>query len=363
MNGNGRDVVRHYYNEFDPKAAGWLRSLISAGLIPEGVVDERSITEVQPADLMGYVQHHFFAGIGGWSLALRLAGWPAGRRVWTGSCPCQPFSTAGKRKGKEDERHLWPVWFDLIRGYNAISQREPVPVFGEQVASAIRHGWLDGVCGDMEGENYTVGHAVLGAHSLGAPHIRQRLYWVGAPNSRRWSKGWLTPKAARYRSTTESAGGVSGLGIAIQQGLEGHSGDVRDGHEPRRLAAGEAGSTATASTVSGVVNTTGTGQRSGQSRCDSKSRIVVAGAESRGNSFDTGAANHWSDFDLIPCRDGKTRRVKSGVCCLAHGIPGRVAQLRGLGNAIVPQVASEFIQAYMQTGHALTSSSPAAGGG
>ena len=88
-----------YYNEHDPKAAAWLRELIQAGEIPAGDVDERSIVEVQPADLARYTQCHFFAGIGGWSYALRLAGWPTDRPVWTGSCPCQPFSSAGKSGG------------------------------------------------------------------------------------------------------------------------------------------------------------------------------------------------------------------------------------------------------------------------
>ena len=78
----------NYYNEYDPKAAAWLRELIAAKLIPAGVVDERSITEISPHDLSDYTQCHFFAGIGGWSLALELAGWPASRPVWTGSCPC-----------------------------------------------------------------------------------------------------------------------------------------------------------------------------------------------------------------------------------------------------------------------------------
>lgn len=65
-----------YYNEFDPFAAKWLRNLIDAGLIAPGIVDDRSITDVTPADLEGFKQCHFFAGIGGWSLALRLAGVP-----------------------------------------------------------------------------------------------------------------------------------------------------------------------------------------------------------------------------------------------------------------------------------------------
>ena len=60
-----------YYNENDPKAAAWLRELIRGGHIADGVVDERSIEDVLPSDLAGYTQHHFFAGIGGWSYALR----------------------------------------------------------------------------------------------------------------------------------------------------------------------------------------------------------------------------------------------------------------------------------------------------
>lgn len=127
----------NYYNEHDQKTAAWLRSLILAGAIPDGHVDERSIADVHPSDLKGYTQCHFFAGIGGWSYALQLAGWLSDRPVWTGSCPCQPFSTAGKGLAQADERHLWPVFFDLIR------QRRPPIVFGEQVASAAVVGHSD----------------------------------------------------------------------------------------------------------------------------------------------------------------------------------------------------------------------------
>ena len=162
----------NYYNEIDDKAAAWLRELVSQKLIPAGDVDTRSIAEVKAHELKGYTQCHFFAGIAGWPLALQLAGWPADRPVWTGSCPCQPFSTAGKGLAQADERHLWPVFFDLIR------QCRPEHVFGEQVASAIGKGWLDGISADLESEGYACGAAVLGAHSVGAPHIRQRLYWV-----------------------------------------------------------------------------------------------------------------------------------------------------------------------------------------
>jgi DNA (cytosine-5)-methyltransferase 1 len=137
--------MKAYYNEIDPFCAQWLRNLIDAGHIAPGDVDNRSIEDVRPDDLKGYAQCHFFAGIGVWSLALRRAGWPDERPVWSGSCPCQSFSAAGKRKGFADERHLWPTWFHLI------AQRRPPVVFGEQVASKDGYAWLDLVQTDMEG--------------------------------------------------------------------------------------------------------------------------------------------------------------------------------------------------------------------
>ena len=165
-----------YYNEWDPFMAQWLRKLIEAGHLPPGDVDERDIREITPDDLKGYTQHHFFAGVGGWSEALFLAGWPADRPVWTGSCPCQPFSTAGKGLGEKDERHLWPVWFQLIR------KCQPSTVFGEQVASKAGREWLSGVRTDLETVGYAVGAADLCAASVGSPQIRQRLWWMGIAN-------------------------------------------------------------------------------------------------------------------------------------------------------------------------------------
>ena len=161
-----------YYNEFDPKVAAWLRELIADGLIAHGEVDERSIVDVAASDLKGFAQHHFFAGIGGWSYALRLAGWPDDQPVWTASLPCQPFSAAGKGLGKQDERHLLPHFVSLV------AQCRPTVLFGEQVSAAIKHGWLDDLYAEMEANNYAVGSIVIGAHSIGAAHIRQRLYWV-----------------------------------------------------------------------------------------------------------------------------------------------------------------------------------------
>ncbi len=303
-----------YYNEHDKHAAAWLRELIRRGLIADGVVDERSIVDVRPSDLAGFAQCHFFAGIGGWSLALRLAGWRDDRHVWTGSCPCQPFSAAGAGKGKSDDRHLWPVFFALIK------ERAPGIVFGEQVASALVVGavgggaqaqdgpvWLDGVFADLEAAGYACGASVLGAHSVGAPHIRQRLYWVADSRSVRCDKG-LARDGRREESARGESGEVSdrrcGMGHAEFTRLEGHAGHGDDRDEPRRLDPLASGSTA------------------------------AAGGDS------------WSRFDLIPCGDGKTRRIEPGLAPLVTGISARVVRLRGYGNAIVPQVAAEFIRAF-----------------
>lgn len=168
-----------YYNEIDPFAAQWLRNLIAAGHIAPGVVDERSIEDVTPDDLRGFTQCHFFAGVGVWSFALRRAGWPDDKSVWTGSCPCQPFSAAGKGNGFADERHLWPAFFHLI------SECKPGVIFGEQVASKDGLGWLDLVQADLEATNYAIGAVDLCAAGFGAPHIRQRLFWVGYANNQR----------------------------------------------------------------------------------------------------------------------------------------------------------------------------------
>lgn len=161
-----------YYNEIDPFAAQWLRNLIAAGHIAPGEVDERSIEDVTPDDLRGFTQCHFFAGIGVWSHSLRLAGWPDDRPVWTGSCPCQPFSAAGKGDGFADERHLWPHFFHLI------SERRPQHVFGEQVAAGNANVWFDLVQADTEGMGYAFGLVPFTSAGIGAPHIRERAYWV-----------------------------------------------------------------------------------------------------------------------------------------------------------------------------------------
>jgi DNA (cytosine-5)-methyltransferase 1 len=325
-----------YYNENDPKAAAWLRELIKARLIADGEVDERSITDVQPGDLAGFVQCHFFAGIGGWSYAMRLAGWPDERPGWTGSCPCQPFSVAGTQAGGADPRHLWPAWFRLIR------KRRPVVVFGEQVESAIGHGWIDLVQDDLEGEDYACGPVGLPSAGVGAYDNRPRLWFVADDNHARLEARRSDAQRAhgwQSRRSLEPGGAVGCVadssGSEWRANAEGwghviHGANARRQEAPSRFAVDcEAGELADAY---------------GGKPCD--------GGVQRGRGYlqqsQDEAPGFWSDAEWIPCTDGKWRPVEPGTFPLAHGIPARVGRLRGYGNAINPWVAKEVIAAYME---------------
>jgi DNA (cytosine-5)-methyltransferase 1 len=275
-----------YYNEIDPYAAQWLRNLIAAEHIASGDVDDRSIKDVQVEDLKGYTQCHFFAGIGGWSYALRLAGWPDDKPVWTGSCPCQPFSVAGKQKGVNDERHLWPDWFNLIQ------KCKPAVIFGEQVAQAKL--WLDGVFFDLENENYSCGAAILPACSVDAPHRRDRIWFMA--NASGEGRQQIPCGPYGYESTNERRSTEQHNIIASFD--ESFMADTNGCHSvwwsgPLQVGWNTIEGKATASSI--------------------------------------GKGTQW--------------RIKPGISLLVNGVPNRVERLCAYGNAIVPQVAAEFIKA------------------
>jgi len=308
-----------YYNEIDPYAAQWLRNLIDGGHIARGDVDERSIVDVCADDLRGYDQCHFFAGIGGWSRGLRLAGWDDNTPAFTASCPCQPLSGAGKRKGHADERHLWPAF------YRIVAECSPSIIFGEQVASKDGREWFAGVRADLEALGYACGGADLCAASVGAPHIRQRLYWMADARSQRRQQiagSPLSDEGADGRRSKENHEPSSGgEGLAAADGGDSSAAWLQSGRQQRQQ------------------------QKDGRD-CEGLGNAAGDRWPHEGKRSATGHS-HWSDALWEGSQETGWRRVKSGLCILVDGVPGRLDQLRALGNAIVPQVAAEFIGAAM----------------
>jgi DNA (cytosine-5)-methyltransferase 1 len=393
-----------YYNDNDPFVCEWARELIKAGLVPDGEVDERPIQEVQPNEIRDFVQCHFFSGILGWPYALGLAGWPADRPVWTGSCPCQPFSVAGKCRRHADNRHLWPAWARLL------AECRPPIVFGEQVASRAGRLWLAAVRADLEGMGYAVGAADLCAAGVGAPHIRQRLWFVADANTgddkRRQSDGPRIHESEIGKGTDDHTSGrgstslladaerdTRGTGRTAIESRESdgaasagpHAESGRRG-DPRGLAdplpagrpegrAGTGNGPAASDGKSGELGYPES-ERRGEARDSGgrpRQRVGDAGAadglghaegdgcegqplranrEPQDGITEAGISSFWSSCDWLPCRDGKARPIptESALFPLATGIPNRMGLLRGSGNAINPYTAAAFVKACMTLG-------------
>ncbi|ECO7324771.1 DNA cytosine methyltransferase [Salmonella enterica] len=322
-----------YYNEFNSYAADWLRELIAAGVIPQGDVDERSIEEVRPEDLAGYTQCHFFAGIAGWPLALRLAGVPDTRPVWTGSPPCQGFSVAGKQLGFSDERHLAPQFLALI------GQCKPPVIFGEQVSAAIATGWWDFVQAHLEEEDYACGMAVLPASGIGAPHKRERLFFGAdrlAVANHHDDQRAITAGDGETRSATGC-----------------NWPNVIKPWKPCRTSHAHAGRMAYADCER---------LQREWPNCDAQGR---EGQDLRPSGLcDRTGAGYWSDAEWVKCRDGKHRPIEPKSSPLAHGFSrsvgllqpelsrmanrNRNGRLKGYGNAINVRLAAEFVTSYLE---------------
>ncbi|WP_253631310.1 DNA cytosine methyltransferase [Bradyrhizobium japonicum] len=228
-----------------------------------------------------------------------MAGWPDDRPLWTGSCPCQPFSVAGKGRGADDPRHLWPHFRRLV------SACRPPVLVGEQVAGKAGYGWLDGVRADLEREGYSSRGVDIPACAVDAPHQRSRLYWIAVVNpaslGRREGRSEHELRGGRSAAASADAPGVS---------LLAHPDSGRRGcHDARQHA-----------------------------------EPSDAGSADGGHG-----TSRWAGSQLLVCHDGKTRRAQPGVPMLVDGLPGRVALWSIAGNAIVPVLAAEVLKAHLET--------------
>lgn len=291
---NQRENMSAYYNEWDMEAAYWLRELIKRGLIADGIVDTRSITEVEAEELKEFTQWHLFAGIGVWSYALKTAGWPDTRPVMTGSPPCQPFSSAGKQQGTNDERHLWPAMSNLIK------QLQPPVIFGEQVSSAKVVGkingtseavWWDSVQADLERTSYASAAFDLPAAGFGCFHLRQRLYFC-----------------------------AERVADPIGEGLSGHGGPVE---EP--ISEGRKGKKRH-NTTSGAVDWVYCEDGKHRPIQPSISPLVAGTAKTMGRGSNSS----------LPINADETSEA-------------RVMRIRGYGNGLAAPVAIAFVSSYLES--------------
>ena len=358
-----------YYNEIDPFAAQWLRNLINAGHIAPGIVDERSIEDVYPSDLRGFTQCHFFAGIGVWSHALRSAGWSDDRPVWSGSCPCQPFSAAGKGAGFDDERHLWPAFHHLI------SQCKPAIVLGEQVASKDADTWIDLVHTDMEALGYAFGAIPFPSAGVGAPHIRDRLYWVADASGERVRAEGLAAPGATAQGMCGTDGQRERLWIDAGASSTNGADRMADSKSTGKLGVircaggscavelrtqqewpeydcggGLGGVDDTKSERPGFFNPENVGTTDAQINLPTDTGDCQSDQSPWERLADpsTGPTNgYWRDADWLFCRDGKWRPVEPGTFPLVNGAAARVGRLRAYGNAINAKAAQAFIECVM----------------
>ncbi len=424
----------NYYNDNDEKICTWTQAAIDAGVLPKGYLDVRDVKTVDPEFIKGFAQAHFFCGVGGWPLALEFAGVPNDFPIWTASLPCQALSCAGKRLGAKDKkRHLWPAFKKLVAKFL------PAVIVGEQSASKAGRQWLAGVRADLEDLGYVVGAADLCAACagesgyqvsfgwkregedeednqegevhwdafedciVGAPHIRQRLYWgavrLADAGGMRFQDGRGSDVAAC--ASTERGGAVGGVSDASVGRCHSGQGSRQAGHGKSQLASddgcpdcGLADDDAHRSAVEPPARLHDQGQP-GDDPTRRGGDVGVADAYRGGTgqrprnlprdegqheerfkngdhaSLTDGTDRHWSDFSIVACTDGKHRRVpESALQRLVDGspacvdamraedgfplaqkgeVPNRTLLLKGIGNMIVPQLGAIFVQEFMRS--------------
>lgn len=315
-----------YANEIDPVACAVLRHCGMAD-----TVDERSIKLVRPDDVRPFRRAHFFAGAGLWEVACRLAGWPADLPLWSASCPCQPFSAAGKGLGTDDARHLWPDLFRLVDACR------PPCIVGEQVAGKAGDAWLDGVCTDLESIGYAVRAVEVPASAVDSPQKRSRNWWVAMADSEGERRREGRPEYELWIGRDSAADAHVPMASADSRGRGGRPEDAQRGALGR-----DAVEWADGGDLADAENEFGEGP--GESREGSGRRELSP----RGHDSD-GGPSFWADAYWLDCADGKKRRAKPDLRLLVDGFPRRTDLWRLAGNAIVAPLAAEILASILDT--------------
>jgi DNA (cytosine-5)-methyltransferase 1 len=316
-----------------------------------------------------------FSGIGGFDLAAEWMGWenvfhcewnPFGQKVlkyyWpnaisyhditktdftihrgaidilTGGFPCQPYSAAGKRLGKEDERHLWP---SMLR---AIREIQPRWIVGENVLGLVN--WNGGmvfeeVQADLEAEGYEVQPYVLPAAAVGAPHRRDRVWFVAYSTSARAGEnfGGLRSVFDRCNTREENATSITNtMQIRLQQCKD--NGEMGGG----QTEMGRQGSEfANAIETNGEVRNAPNTSNKGLQRCKDNGSVGEIRKESQKFSSRRICQN-WDNFPTVSpiCsrNDGLSNRL-DGITFSKW----RTESIKAGGNAIVPQVVYQIFKA------------------
>ena len=233
-----------------------------------------------------------------------------------GGYPCQPFSTAGKRAGAEDDRHLWPEFFRLIK------EVRPAWVLCENVAGHISMG-LDSVLADLESEGYQQQVFLIPACAVGAHHRRDRIWIVAHSNT--FSGSSAEQKREHERAKDGGRSGENRL-AAGEKPLAHAQGEQR--REARESGVGRSiGATGTSSAPIDVADSSS--QRQQGQGSNERSVNSTPHKERQADRSNCGGKGFSKPGDWLP---------EPPVGRVANGVSGRVDRLKQLGNAVVPQV-------------------------